>query len=337
MVSSESLRIAPSLLDSPSHIEPLSDGLAIYKRPSISTPSIDEVTRARDLAPKQKTTSSGALPSSKVQTLETPLFSPPKLTHPSRVTYIEYGLISVLNELHTCGESLITSFTTSLSHGSEKLKKLSLENIEKLKEAAKNTQSSEFWSFLQKIGECILAAITTVLGITLVATGAGAIIGGVMIAAGLLTIANFAMRESGSWVAVSKLLSNDKETQKNIAFYIPLGVGLLAAVLGIAGSVATALYTTLNIAGQAVSVLQAAAGIYNGVTTVGKGVSEGQVLWTEADLTKIATETTLTRVKFESNSSLLRQTIKILENIQQSAEQVISLSTQAIKKSRIQA
>ncbi|MCX6989475.1 MAG: hypothetical protein NTX49_00170 [Chlamydiae bacterium] len=337
MVSSESLRIAPSLLDTISHAEPLSDGLAIYKRPSLSTPTVDAVTTSHVPAPKQKTTSAGALTTANFQPLPTPLFSPPKLKHPSRVTYSECALIHTLDELHASGESLITSFTTSLSLGSEKLKKLSLENIEKLKEAAQNAQSSEFWSFLQKIGECILAAISTVLGITLVATGAGAVIGGVMIAAGILTLTNFAMRETGTWVSVAKLLSDDKETQNNIAFYMPLGVGLVAAVLGIGGSVATALYTALNVAGQAITVLQASAGIYHGVTTVGKGVSEGQVLWTEADLTKIATETTLTRVKFERNSSLMRQTVKILESIQQSAEQVIDLSTQALKKSRIQA
>ena len=335
MVNSDTLRIEP--FDKTSHLTHSSDGLAIYKRPSVSSPAIDPVNLTTRQNPNQKAGSVSALSSGRSQTVRTPLFSPPKLIHPSRTTYSEYGLIQALDELHASGESLITSFTTSLSQGSEKLRKLSSENIEKLKEAAKNTQSSEFWSFLQKIGECILAALTSVLGITLVATGGGAVIGGVMIAAGILTLTNFAMRETGSWDYVAKQLSDDKEKQKNIAFYLPLGMGLLAAVLGVGGSVATALYTTLNVAGQAVTVLQAATGIYHGITTVGHGVTEGQVLWTEADLTKIATETTLTRVKFEKNSSTLRQMMKILETIEQGAEQVISLSTQAIKKSRIQA
>ena len=335
MVNADTLRIEPFNNSPP--VQPPSDGLATYKRPSVSAPSIDAVTSSNTQPSVQRATSTSALTTVKPQTIRTPLFSPPKLTHPSHITYSEYGLIHALDALHTCGESLIKSFTTSLSQGSAKLKTLSLENIEKLKEAAKSAQSSEFWSFLQKIGECILAAITTVLGITLVATGAGAIIGGVMIAAGILTLTNFAMRETGSWDSVAKQLSDDKENQKNIAFYLPLGMGLLAAVLGIGGSVATALYTTLNVAGQAVTVLQAAASIYQGITTVGHGVTEGQVLWTQADLTKIGTETTLTRVRFERNSSTLRQMVKILENTKLSAEQVISLSTEAIKKSRIQA
>ena len=36
---------------------------------------------------------------------------------------------------------------------------------------------------------------------------------------------------------------------------MPLGVGLVAAVLGIGGSVATALYTALNVAGQAITLM----------------------------------------------------------------------------------
>lgn len=319
MLDSHSVKLSSSqTLSSPT--KATHEGLATFKRPSPDvTPRTDVVTTA--------VASSAAAP----------LFVPPKLTPPSRVSYSEFSLIHVFDEMHASGKTMLASFTSSISQGSAKLRQLLLENIEKLKEAAKKAQENGFWSMLQKIGECILAAISTILGITLVATGAGAIVGGVLIAAGILTITNFAMRETGSWDWAAKKLSNDKEQQKKLAIYLPLGVGLVAAVLGLGGSIATALWTSLNMAQQALSIGQAALGIYQGFTTVGKGITDAKVLWTQADLIDIEKRTTLERLSFERNSSAMHQMIQVFENAQQSAEQVIDLAAKALKTVAIQA
>lgn len=303
------------------------EGQAAYKRPSVP----------------RKAASVDASPTALAATAPARLFSPPKLTHPRAIartentSCTEFALIRALGDLHETGQSLIGSFTHSIQEGSTRLRQLSMENIQKLKEAAERTKENGFWSFLQKIGECILAAISTVLGITLVATGAGAVVGGVMIAAGILTLTNFAMRETGSWDWVAKQLAKDRETQDKLAFYLPLGVGLIAAVLGIGGSLASALWSSLNFAQQALSIAQAAMGVYQGVTSIGKGVTQARVLWTQAELTKIESENTLGRIAFERDTNLLRQIVKKLESAQQTAEQIISLAVDSYRKTVIHA
>lgn len=321
------VKLAQTPLSSAPSTETVHEGQAAFKRPSVQSEAA---------APDVVHTAAAS-------TASAPLFFPPKLIHPraiartENVPCSEFSLIRTLNELHETGQSLIGSFTQSIQEGSARLRQLSMDNIQKLKEAAERTKENGFWSFLQKIGECILAAISTVLGISLVATGAGAVVGGVMIAAGILTITNFAMRETGSWDWVAKQLAKDKETQEKLAFYLPLGVGLIAAVLGIGGSVASALWTNLNFAQQALSIAQGAMGIYQGVTSIGKGVTQARVLWTQADLTKIESENSLERIAFERDTNLLRQIVKKLESAQQTAEQIISLAVDSFRKTVIHA
>ncbi len=264
------------------------------------------------------------------------LFSPPQLTLPREVRYNERRLIEVLDEIHFSGEELMSSFTKGLNAGSARLRQLSFENMEKLREAAEKTQESGFWSLLQKIGECILAAISAVLGITLVGTAGGTAIGAVLIASGILTLSNFALRETGSWDYIAKKLSHDKEQQKKLATYLPVGMGLLAAVLGLGGSAATALWTTLSLTQKALTITQTTLGIYQGYVTAGKGFSEVKALWIQGELIEIETETTRERICFERDSSSMKSLLKILENTQQTAEQVIDLASQAVRKSAIQ-
>jgi hypothetical protein len=311
-------------LEPPQTVPSQLQGHEVYKRPSAISQEIS----------KQQ-----AAPSYASETFSIPsfssVFSKPKITHPSRVPFHEMGLIQAFEDLHATGEKLITTFTKSLQDGKEKLRTLSLENIEKLKEAALRAQESGFWSMLQKIGECILAAISTVLGVSLVASGAGSVIGGVMIASGILTLANFAMRETGSWDFVAKKLSSDQDMQKKLVVVLPMATSLVATVLSLGGSVATSLWTSLSMTQKALAFAQTAMSFYQGFTTAGKGLAEAKALWTQADLALLDMHISIERAVFESKNTLMRHVIKIFEQSKQTAEQVIDLAAQAIKKTKI--
>jgi hypothetical protein len=320
MVCNTSLHVTEPLLTAPSEIH----GQEVYKRPSLC--SKDQ--------PQQQGSCSYASERLSVPSFSS-LFAKPKITHPSRVPFHEMGLIQAFEDLHATGEKLVLAFTKSLHDGKEKLRTLSLENIEKLKEAAQRAQESGFWSMLQKIGESILAAITTVLGISLIASGAGSVIGGVMIASGILTLANFAMRETGSWDFVAKKLSSDQEMQKKLVVVLPMATSLVSTVLSLGGSVATTLWTSLSVTQKALALAQTAMSFYQGFTTAGKELAEARALWTQADLALLDMHTSIERVVFDSKNALMRQIIKIFEQSQQTAEQVIDLASQAVRKTKI--
>lgn len=265
-----------------------------------------------------------------------PISSTPQLTPPKKVRFAEMDMIHVLDEIHASGELLTSSFTRSISDGSKRLRELSLENIEKLKEAAERAKESGFWSLLQKIGECILAAITSIFGISLVATGAGSGLGAVLIASGVLTLANFAMRETGSWDYVARQLASSREDQRKLATYLPIGTSILSAVLGMGGTAAAALWTTLNMTQKAMSIAQVTMAVYEGTVTTGRGFAEARALWTQGDLAQIESNLSLERIGFEDRSQGMQTLHKVLRQIQESAEQVIDLAGQAYRNVRIQ-
>ncbi|MBM3207510.1 MAG: hypothetical protein FJZ57_02745 [Chlamydiae bacterium] len=264
------------------------------------------------------------------------LFAPPKLTEPTHVHFDEIKFIKIMDEIQMTGDSLIDSFSKSISLGSEKIKKLSLENMEKLKEAAEKAQEGTFWSFLQQVGECILAAISTVLGITLVSTGAGSIIGGAMIASGIITLVNFIMKDTGSWNYISKQLSDDRKRQEELTRYLPLATSIVSSVLGLASTGAAALFTNMNAVQQGLVIAQAALGLYQGGVTVAKSVNDADATWKESDLTQLQSDKDLQKFRFQEDSQLLNQIIKILRSSQEAAEQVIDLAAQALRRTVLQ-
>lgn len=300
-------------------IKEVFQGQAVYRRPSMDSSPTSHVV-------EMSTTRR-----------EMPFISAPMLTPPKKVQFKETDFIHVLDQIHSTGSSLVDSFTKNISEGSRRLRELSRENIDKLKEAAQRAKDSGFWSFLQKIGEFILAAISTVLGISLIASGAAVAVGSVLIASSILSVANFAMKETGAWDSVAKKLASKKEDQQKLSQYLPMAISLISAVLSLGGTAASALWTTMNLTQKALSIAQATMAIYQGAVTAGKGLAEARVLWTEADLAEIQSKTALERIAFEAGSEILQTIQKILRQIQESSEQVIDLAAAAYRNIRIQA
>lgn len=294
-------------------------GQAIYRRPSplLNSPALTFGVSTKTAEPMRPST--------------------PQLTPPKKVRFQETAIINVFDEIHSSGDSLVRSFTHSLKDGAARLRQMSQENIEKLKEAAQRAQESGFWSVLQQIGECILSAITAILGISLVASGAGTVVGSVMIASSVLTLANFAMRKTGSWDYVARQLATSREDQYRLSQYLSSGTSLVAAVLGLGGAAATALWTTMNMTQKALSIAQASMAIYQGAATTGKGLSDARALWTQSDLTNIESKTALERICYEDSSQVMQMIQKLMRQMQESTEQVIDLAAAAYRNIRIQA
>jgi hypothetical protein len=234
-----------------------------------------------------------------IWTPERPILTPPNSLPP--VSDSVYRLLAATDESRSLGNEILDTLGRRLQNVKLKIREISADNIQKLKEAAQRAADSSFWSILKKIATCLVSAVSIVFGISLVATGGGALIGGTMIASGILSLSNFAMSETGAWNWVSKQLSNDnEERQKMLAWVLPSAVGIIAGGIGLVGSVQGVVSGALHFAEKAVYIAQTALAIFDGVTTIGKGYADARSIWAQSDVSKIQADLTVERTHFDN-------------------------------------
>jgi hypothetical protein len=235
---------------------------------------------------------------------ERPVLTPPSALpppSPRRKSSSEYRFIAATEEARDLGKKILDTMGVRLQNLKEKISEISASNIQKLKESAKRASESGVWSLLKKIATCLLSAISIVFGVSLVATGGGALVGGAMIASGVLSLANFAMSESGGWDWITKQLAADnEELQKKLSWILPGAVGVIAAGIGIVGSVQGIASGALQLTQKFTSVAQGALAAFDGMTSIGKGCADARLLWTQSELTKIQSDLTTERTHFDS-------------------------------------
>ena len=257
-------------------------------------------------------------------TFDRPVLSPPD-GHMSVLSYLRE-----VAGFQNFGDKYLTAKSNALANTNKEIERLSAENMEKMRDAAGKASTSDVWSFLKKIATCILAAISVVIGISLIATGGGAIIGGAMIASGILSIANLVLSDAGFWEWVAKKLANDNEDKrKMIAMALPAVVGIASGAIGLFGSVGSLLWSSLNFMQQALVVAHAIFGVTDGVTTIGKGVADGQVLFAEADIVQSRLETAQVRFQSENISKAIEEVLNYLGSVQENALGMLKMIIQS--------
>jgi hypothetical protein len=256
---------------------------------------------------------------------ETPLLweqKPPQLVRPSS----EYRLISLANELELSIGEILNSVTMRLGDVKEKIRSLSVENIQKLKQAALKAQSGDFWSMLKKIASCLLGTISMVFGASCIASGGGALIGGVMIASGLLSLATITLSECKAWDWIAGQLSHENEERKNqLALLLPLSLGILAAGCGIAGSVHGIASGAILAVQKTALIAQTSLSLFSGVTTMGKGITEAQGVWIQADLQCIQGHLTEEREELNSLTEKIRTFLSELKGALKKAQNALDV------------
>lgn len=233
-----------------------------------------------------------------------------ELTVTSSPTYNSaiLSLIGTLEAIHTTGAEIHTTQTKELTRLSKHLEKSQAAELEKMREISEKSQASGVWHVLQTIGSYLLAGLNFVFGGLLTAQGAP-IIGGIMIAAGLISVANLAFSDCGFWSWIAKQIAKeDKELAQKLETIIPAIIGLLAAAASAVGT-----YQVWQMAGQfdilrqVLLVLQTTVGVMEGVTTIGKGFSDYDVKKSQEEATKFQSDS----AKFEH---ALERTTRDMEN-----------------------
>ncbi len=213
---------------------------------------------------------------------------PPLLTHPDHLPAIDYRFLTVSEETRKLGNEILDTLSLRISGIKEKIQEISVENLKKLRDVAEKAKNSDFWSVLKKIATCLLSAISIVFGVALLGAGGSALVGGAMLASGILSLANFALSELNIWDWIADYIAHDNEDLKNnLKMILPMSFGILAGGIGLVGSVNAIATGAVQFIESALFVAQSAVSIFDGLTTIGKGSSDAQLIWEKADLLKI--------------------------------------------------
>jgi hypothetical protein len=252
----------------------------------------------------------------------------PQLTHPSAITMSEYRLLSVTDETRTLGNEILECLSTRLDGIKTQTKELSEQIIGKLKEAAERASSSDLWSMLKKIATSLLSAISIVFGGAVLAMGGSALTGGAMIASGVLSLSNFALSEMGIWDTFADWIAHDNEEEKKkIALIMPACIGIIAGGIGLMGSAEAIAKGAFGFAEKAALVAQGALTLFEGVTTLGKGIADTRRTWTEAELITLHAQESIYRDHFTSLGQEIQDSMSEFKSVKSQIRTAIQSAT----------
>ncbi len=258
----------------------------------------------------------------------------PRITPPSELprhsSLSEYRLLAVTSDTQTLGGAILDTLSYRLQGAKDKIREVSSENMAKLREAAKRASKSDFWSVLKKIATSLLSALSAVFGITILATGGSALVGGAMIASGILSLANFALSELGTWDWIADYIAQDNEDlKKKLAIALPLSVGIVAAGIGLVGTVNGVATGAFNLAEKILSSAHTVVSVSHSVATFAKANADANLIKIQADLKAIQALFTVEQENFTSIINEIKGSMGEFKNIKAKTKKAIEMIAQS--------
>ncbi len=245
----------------------------------------------------------------------------------------EYRCLEMMQQLKDQSDGITLSMTERLKQHKQHLSDVVAKNIQAIKENAERVSASDWWSFLKKSAMALLSAVSIAMGITLIAGGGSALIGGAMIASGILSIANFALSEAGVWDQVARMLEQqDEQRRKKIGMLIPGVIGVLSGAIGLFGGVQSLLYSSHLFVGKVLEIVQAALAGFQGVTTIGKGIADYNLLNSQGQLLGLKGQITIERHSVSLLSRWLENWLSEMKGINAKFKQMANMVIQANQK-----
>lgn len=238
------------------------------------------------------------------------LFQPSKpiLDPPVRPSLPALRMLATVSCLEKIGEKLMSYNQDSLDRFISSMHALQAEEMEKLKTVLESTQGAGIWGFLKEMGSLLLAALSSVFGLSILAAGGSALIGGALIASGILSILNFTFKKSGVWDWVAELIAKDnQELKQKLAHLLPAAVGVMTAGISLFGSAGAAWIGQLDAGQKVLSVLDTATSLATGFASFSQGTmeykkskAESSLMITQADLKLVSSKMEFTMTEMQS-------------------------------------
>lgn len=238
-----------------------------------------------------------------------------------------YRTLRNLEKLYAVGSKMQTRQMTDVDRLQGEVQELNKQNAEKVRESAKRAQESGIWSYLQTIGGYIITAFNTIFGCSLYSSG-NTTAGALLIAAGVISLANEAMVNWGAWDWLAEQLAGEnEELARFLSFALPGACALLAAGLSFGGmSDALGAWNHLDNTQQLLLIMQVALSLGKGVTSVGKGISDYRLQQSKIDLTNIECALTLNEKELEMLTFEMERIMKMVSSSTESAQKIIQLA-----------
>jgi hypothetical protein len=251
--------------------------------------------------------------------------SSPSLKEKPTLTELRY--ISAMSAFRSIGDELIAAIADRLEIFKVKLEHLSTENIQRIKDAAERAKESGFWSLLKKIASCLLSTLSIVIGGGLVSTGAGSLLGGTMIASGLLSLTNFTFTEAKVWDWLAEKLSKEDDARRQqIATLVPAVLGVACGIVGICGGVGSTFTSGMKLLDQAVFIAQGALSTLQAGTTIGQGHADYHLINAQADLSSTHARLTVNRLSADLLAETLGNTMEHFSNLYQISSKFVQMA-----------
>lgn len=213
-----------------------------------------------------------------------------------------------------------------------RMNQLDEEETIKMKESIQRTQDTGFWSYLRDLGSMLIAAISTVFGLSILATGGAPLIGAALVASGILAIFNFTLKESGAWDWVAKQLAQDNEELRvKLATLLPAIVSIICMAVGLAGSWGVSALVHLDLQQKLFKIAETALVFGNCMTYFAEGTNEYYKSKLESALTPLRTENQLMRNKLQNAMTQMQEVCQNQSEITETAAQIVKTTTRAVQ------
>lgn len=302
---------------------------------SLSSPSFSPpfFSQAKPVTPLglsglTKSTISPTAPTEKRETL----FYPPPLPSPDAIAYqsLECLCITWINHLHHIGLQMSIDTSEELQAIAAQLKTYALEKASVLEQAALKEKEAHFWSWLEKVLTCLTAAFNIALGIFLIETGEETV-GGVATAAGMLSLANIALKEYNGWHTIADRLAEDFEKKEQILLWAPRVLDTISTIAGMACFAQTltnpALISSATTGAQALKTFEIGLEISEKTTQIGHSWSDSRYHILQSQIEMLTYH--MTREQFYQSDALekITSTQKNLNSLVESVYHVLQIAT----------
>jgi hypothetical protein len=204
-----------------------------------------------------------------------PLFSPPKL--------IPILHLQAMEKTYQIATELTETACEAITSSSEKIQSKMTEKALALQKVAQRTIQEEAWSILQMVGTCVLATYNIALGFEMLSSSP--LLGGIIIAAGILSTANIAIEKTQGWNFIAEKLAKDNEDlRKQLLLFGPTVLNSLSLALSVLGT------QVANIPPDTEKALKQALDVYGAFTLVGEGSNEILLIQSQKNLAAIQEE-----------------------------------------------
>lgn len=262
-----------------------------------------------------------------------PTFTPtkPQLDPPTN------PIFQTIDHLNRRAEPIFDQWMRIKERGIEQefdsIHQMHIDQARKMEEALEASKAVSFWGVLDDMTSTFSAATSFFFGSSAIAAGSS-VVGGALIASGVLSIGNLAFKYANVWdKAADSLAGENKELGDTLRSYLPGAVGLAATALSAYGAYGAWKFATQTGTQITNSLLTTATQIAGSCVTLQNGLKNADHTWKLADLKVLQSSADISRLvldelvddtqEFHQRETSIHETIgKILEERDQMIQMV---------------